>query len=88
MYICKGSGLMQYETFDEILNAEITQATEHKESYYFMIKYDDPYANTVWVVDKKTEKVSSISLIDYFLLEHENGADFSPIDWKTLKRAV
>lgn len=86
MYICKESGLMQYETFDEILNAEIVQATEYGDNYYFIVKYDDIYHNTVWVVNRKTEEVSSMSLIDYmFISEIEDKA--TPIDPKTLKRA-
>ena len=86
MYMCKESGLMKYETFDEILDAEITYAAEYGNNYYFTIKCNDPYANTVWVVDKKTKKVSSVSLIDYmFISAIEDKA--TPIDWKTLKRA-
>lgn len=75
---------MQYETFDEILNAEIIEAALYNGNYYFLVNYKDQYHNTVWVVDKNTEKVSQISLIDY-MIEIMDYA--KPIDPKTLKRA-
>lgn len=84
MYINKGSGLMQYETFDELLSAKINEITEDSKNYYIDVLYDDPYNNTMWIVDKRTERVSQMSLIDYMLNIMDNT---KPVDPETLKRA-
>ena len=83
MYICEGSGLMQYETFDELLNADnLGIITENKKNYYIIINYDNQYHNTVWVVNKKTQNVSQIYFTEYLVYIMDNT---TPVDLKTLK---
>jgi hypothetical protein len=84
MYVSKISGLMQYETFDEILNADIVEAYEGIDKYYFLIKSDDFYANTIWIIDKKTRNVSSMMLTQFmFVTMYEE--EINKIDPKTIK---
>lgn len=84
MYVNKNSGLMQYETFDELLSTDDPQVTEDRDNYYVIVHYEDQYHNTTWVVNKRTERVSQMSLIDYMLNIMDNT---KPVDPETLKRA-
>lgn len=84
MYINKVSGLMQYETFDELLSTKIHEMTEDRNNYYIIVHYDDPYHNTVWIVDKRTKRVSQMSLIKYMMDIMDNT---KPVDPETLRRA-
>ena len=85
MYINKGSGLLQYETLDEILDAKIDSATMDENKYYFIVHYDDIYSNTVWVVDKKTEAVSQMTLIEY-MFDNPGIDNVESFDPQSIKR--
>jgi len=83
MYVCKETGLTEYETFDELLNAEIIEFTEDRNSYYIILKPEQPFDCTVWVVDKKTEKVAFTHYIQYAINTLDN---VTPVDPAKIKR--
>lgn len=67
MYICKETGLTEYESFNELLNADIDEMTENKNRYFIQLKPEQFYDNTVWVVDKQTKSVSFIHFTEYLI---------------------
>lgn len=84
MYKCEGSGLIVYETFDELLDADIEIMSDYDGFYYIRLKPQELYDDSIWKVDKRTGEVSCSSFIDY-MLDIQDKA--TPIDPKTLKRA-
>lgn len=83
MYVCKETGLTEYETFDELLNAEIIEFTEDENNYYILLKPEQQYDNCIWIVNKKTEEVSFMYYTSYFAI----ADNVTPVDPKTIKRA-
>lgn len=82
MYKCKGSGLEVYETFGELLDKGITAVWDYKGKYYVRVKLDDDYDNRIWIVDKKTRKISDM----YFTKFFEFIDKATPVDPETLRR--
>lgn len=78
MYVNKGSGLMQYETLAELLDADIGYIKEFGENYYVYVNYDDQYHNTIWVINKATKNISQMSLIDYLIKIDGNAVEVDP----------
>lgn len=83
MYKCKGSGLTVYETFDELLYADIINMYEYQSKYFIETRPEDFYDETVWVVDKQTEKVSFVHFVETFEIDEK---DRIPIDPKELRK--
>lgn len=83
MYINKTTGLTEYETFDELLKADIIEFTEDGTNYYIRTKPQQYYENNIWIVNKKTKKVSFMYYTEYLGDYMEN---VTPIDPATLKR--
>lgn len=65
MYKDKGSGMIMYETFDELLTSKLLFVTECDEYYYMKPSLDDYYDERVYKVNKKTKEVSCMHCIDY-----------------------
>lgn len=65
MHLCKESGLVEYETAEEILNSEIRKVWEDDENYYFKLESPDIYDETIWIINKKTNAVSQMDYIDF-----------------------
>ena len=84
MYVNPKTGLTEYETFDELLNAEIILMSEDDVNYYIRTKPQQLYENCVWVVNKITENVSFIYFTDYIV---DYMDKVTPIDWAKFKRA-
>lgn len=82
MYVCKESGLIEYELASEILNSDISTIWEDSENYYFKLKTEDIYDETVWIVNKKTNKVSQIDFIDFSWNKKKNAREIDLVDVK------
>lgn len=82
MYKCKESGLTVYETFNELLDADIMNMYEHQGKYFIEVRPEEFYDETVWVVDKQTEKVSFVHFVETFEIDEK---DRIPIDPKKLR---
>lgn len=65
MYIDKGSGLEVYEKIEDFLDKTITEAYDYSDKYYFTIKSKDNYDNRIWIIDKKTKKVSNMFYTEF-----------------------
>lgn len=65
MYKDKGSGMIIYKTFDELLTSKLLWVTGCDEYYYMKPPLDDYYDERVYKVNKKTKEVSCIHYIDY-----------------------
>lgn len=85
MHVNKTTGLTMYDTFDEILNAEIVLFTEDENNYYIRTKPQQYFENNVWIIDKKTEKVSFMYFTGYMCEVMDN---VTPVDPKNIKRAI
>lgn len=83
MYVNETTGLTEYETFDELLNADIIEITEDADNYYILTKPQQYYENNIWIVNKKTEKVSFMYYTQYLGDYIEN---VTPVNPETLKR--
>lgn len=84
MYKCKGSGLEVYETLQELIDKGITEAWDYQNNYYICVRLDDNYDNRIWVVDKKTKKVSSMFFTEFMLFIMDMATQVDPA---RLKRA-
>ena len=84
MYVTEGSGLEVYETFEDLVNKGITAIWDYQNNYYIRVKLDDNYDNRIWVVDKKSKKVSDMFFTDFF--EFIDKA--TEIDPETLRKRV
>ncbi len=84
MYISKVSGGKVYETFEELLDADVEFLALYEENYYFRIKSDNHYNHAMWKVDQKTKEVSYFDLVD-FLVDIQDKAEL--IDIEELRRA-
>lgn len=49
---------VEYETLDELLSSDPIEIYEDEDNYYFSLKPDGLYDNSMWVVDKKSKNVS------------------------------
>lgn len=65
MYVDSTTGLNEYESFEELLDADVDSITEDKKNYYVMLKPEQTYDCTVWVVNKRTRRVSFMHYIQY-----------------------
>lgn len=83
MYVNETTGLTEYETFDELLNADIMEMTEDVDNYYILTKPQQYYENNIWIVNKKTKEVSFMYYIQYVINIMEK---VSPVNPETLKR--
>lgn len=83
MYVCKQTGLTEYETFDELLDADIIEMTEYGENYYIRVKPQQFYDNTMWVVNKRTNEVSFILFTQYLRIKDKA----TPVNPDTLRKA-
>lgn len=83
MYVNKVTGLTEYETFDELLNAEIIEFTEDEKNYYIRTKPEQYFENNIWIVDKKTEEVSFMYYTGYICDVMDN---VTPVDPAKIKR--
>lgn len=81
MYVNKNTGLIEYETFEEILN-EALWCTEDKDNYYILTKPQQYYENNIWIINKKTEEVSFMYFTKYIC---DYMDDVSPVDLESLK---
>ncbi len=84
MYKNPTTNLTEYETFDELLNADVLFITEDEKNYYIRVKPERFFDNCVWVVDKDTKKVSFIYYTDYLVDVIDHAV---PVDLQFLKRA-
>jgi len=85
MYKNKVTGLTEYETFEELLKAEIISFTEDKENYYIRLVPEQTFENTIWVVNKKTKNVSWIAFTVYIC----NIIDkVTPVDIEKIKKRI
>lgn len=88
MYKCRESGLFVYETFDELLNAEIVSVSEYEGFYYIRLKPQEFYDNSMWKVDKKTKNVSLMYYTEYLLEINDKAKHIDPAMLRTLKRGA
>ena len=84
MYICEESGLIEYESASEILNSDISTIWEDSENYYFKLKTEDIYDETIWIVNKKTNNVSQMDFIDFSWNKKKNAREINLVDVKLL----
>ena len=84
MYVDSVTNVVIYETFEDLLDADIDFISENEQNYYIRIKSKAFYDDNMWAVDKKTNKVSFIGYINYMLNIMDNT---KPVDPETLKRA-
>lgn len=85
MYYCKESGLVEYETADEILNADINKSWEDSENYYFKIDSKDVHDETVWIINKSTKDVSQMHYIDFIM---QKKSKTKPIDAISIRESL
>lgn len=84
MYKVQESGLEVYETFEELLNKGITAIWDYQDNYYIRVKLDDNYDNRIWIVDKKSQKVSNMFFTEFMIFIEDKA---TPVDPETLRRA-
>ena len=77
------NGLTVYETFDELLKADVVEMYSFGNDYYIMLEPEDFYDEAVWKVDKRTEKVTVIDYVQTFDIPDE---DKIPIDVEKFKK--
>lgn len=78
MYKVKESGLYVYETFDELIQNKITGAWDYDGKYYVTVESNNHYDNRIWVVDKKTLKVSRIYFTDFIIDYLDKAKQINP----------
>ena len=83
MYVNETTGLTEYEAFEEILNADIIEFTEDENNYYIRTKPQQYFENNIWIIDKKTEKVSFMYYTQYICDVIDN---VTPVNPESLKR--
>lgn len=85
MYKCPKSGLIFYDTVDELRSQTIIDAYEDAQNYYFRVDSDDFYDNRIWIVNKSTKAVSYMSFTDWICDVMDNTAF---MEVSALKRAL
>lgn len=67
MYEDKGSDLMIYETFEDLLTSKLSLVAEYDGYYYMKPPLDSLYDEWIYKVNKNTKEISCIHCIDYML---------------------
>lgn len=80
------NGIEIYETLQDLLSKDILKVGEYDEKYYVELKTDDPYDNTVWIVDKNTLEVSWIHFTTFIIEDIDEKV--KPVDIETLRRLL
>lgn len=84
MYVTS-NGVEVYETLEDLIHKGITGVCEDQDNYYVGVKKNDYYDTAIWIVNKKTLKVSLGDYID-FMLDIEDKA--KPVDPEILMKRV
>lgn len=79
------TGLTEYDSFEEILNADIRSAFENSEYYYVRLEPEFQYDGRAYRIEKLSNKVECIHMID--MAEECSRGGAKQIDPKTIKRA-
>ena len=85
MRMCRESGEITYESLGELLDAEITYASECDGFYYIKVKENYFYSNCIWKVDKSTGKASYMMFTEYILNVMDKAKEIDPA---TLRRGA
>lgn len=78
------NGVVVYETIEDLLDADIQFVSDCGDNLYVKLKPDNYYDNSIWVVDKKTKKVSFMLFTGYI----DYKAQAKPSDRQALERLV
>ena len=80
MYKLKNGEGTVYETFDELLNADIESVFEDENNYYFHLVPECYFENAMWVVNKKTYEVSYMMFTKFRfeILDTESVREIKP----------
>ena len=84
LYKSEKSGLTVYETFDELLNADIVDMFLFEDNYYIKLRPENIYDECVWKVNGKTNEISTIHYIETFMIRDKAET----IDPKTLRKGA
>lgn len=85
MYRCAGSGLIEYETLAEMLDAPILFISEYDGFYYVRMKPQENYDNGMYKVNKQTGEVSSLYFTEYLCTIMDKAKEIDPA---TLRRGA
>ena len=67
-----------YRTFKELLDSDIVEMFEYTGHYYIRVKPESFYDESVWKVDKETEKISCIHFVETFLIPDKERISINP----------
>lgn len=85
MHKCKESGLMVYETLDEMLNGDILFISEYNGCYYVRMKPQEFFDNGMYKIDKITGEVSFMYFTEYLCTVMDKAKELDPA---TLRREI
>lgn len=85
MYVAD-NGIEVYETLQDLLTKDILKVGEYEEKYYIELKTDDPYDNTVWIVNKNNLEVSWMPFTTFIVEDIDEKV--KPVDVETLRRLL